>query len=65
MTVRCGNKVHDKTVSAVHHHETVAKVRLCFARTDEGGLWSIEEEDDDIARFARAAERHKHPAEND
>jgi hypothetical protein len=50
MTVRCGNKIHDSVLTAVHHHETVAKVRLCFARTDRGGLWSLEEEEDDASQ---------------
>lgn len=47
MTVRCGNPVHksylEELASEVHHHETVAKVRLCYARKDKGGVRSIEE----------------------
>lgn len=62
MTVRCGNnKVHDKDL-APHHHDTVAQVRLCFARTTMGGLWSLEEEADDAEQYANyLAERENDP----
>lgn len=46
--VRCGNAVHKsfhlELANEVHHHESVAQVRLCFARKDEFGLRSLEEE---------------------
>lgn len=41
MSVACGNKSHDRDLSKVHHHDSVAQVKLCFAR---GGLASIEEQ---------------------
>lgn len=47
MSVRCGNPVHkrfyEELTDEVHHHESVAQVRLCFARKDDFGLRSIEE----------------------
>ena len=45
--VRCGNSVHKSRLYSladeVHHHASVAQVRLCFARKDDG-LYSFEEE---------------------
>lgn len=44
MSVRCGNrKVHNNVEIDIHHHETVAQVRLCYSRPE--GLESIEEID--------------------
>lgn len=44
--IGCGNKVHRdfaaELIGVTHHHETIAQVKLCFAR--EGGLRSLEEE---------------------
>lgn len=59
MSVRCGNKVHDKDVAAVHYHEGVVEVRSCYARP--GGIQSIEESDemayrDSVARSEVEAE---------
>lgn len=69
--VRCGNAVHKSfhfsLADEVHHHESVAQVRLCFARKDEFGLRSLEElaleerwEDEARAEYEaeRAAERY-------
>jgi hypothetical protein len=58
MSVRCGAATHktylEELAAEVHHHETSAQVKLCFARKADGGLRSIEEE----AYFAAdAAER--------
>ena len=44
MSVRCGNKVHDREVAAVHYHEGVAEVRACYAAPE--GVLSIEEADE-------------------
>ncbi|QIG58177.1 hypothetical protein SEA_SKOG_25 [Gordonia phage Skog] len=43
MTVRCGNRVHQAEIvdAQGHHHDTVAQVKLCFARPH--GLKSLEE----------------------
>lgn len=47
MSVRCGNPVHKSfhvdLAFDEHHHDTVAQVRLCYARKDEFGLRSHEE----------------------
>ena len=62
--VRCGNSVHKSRLYSLadeaHHHESVAQVRLCFARKEEG-LYSLEEEAlleqwEDEARAEREAE---------
>ncbi len=56
MSVHCGNKVHQADIATDgHHHETVAQVRLCFARPQ--GLKSIEEAEYD-AYLDDADERH-------
>ena len=50
-TIACGNRaVHGR---APAHHETVAQVRLCFAR--EGGLLSLEETERYAAMFPKEA----------
>lgn len=61
--IRCGNtKTHGPARhDNVHHHDSVAQVRLCFARED--GLMSHEEVADDMsfqaaAQAERAFERH-------
>lgn len=43
MSIKCGNRSHDKFLAKEHHHESVAQVRHCYEV--EGGIWSIEEED--------------------
>lgn len=48
MSVRCGNRIHSDFISAVHHHATVAQVKLCCSRAN--GLPSFEDE----AAFAEA-----------
>lgn len=45
MSVACGNKTHDRDLSKVHHHDSVAQVRLCYTRPQ--GLTSLEETDAD------------------
>ncbi|QDF18680.1 hypothetical protein SEA_PUPPER_194 [Gordonia phage Pupper] len=47
--IRCGNRVHQADIvdAQGHHHESVAQVRLCFARPF--GLKSIEETAFDLA----------------
>lgn len=52
MSVRCGNKVHDKDVAVVHYHEGVAEVRACYAAPE--GVLSIEEADEVAYRDAEA-----------
>lgn len=43
MTVRCGNRKHDLELTKVHHHDSVAEVRLCYS-LGENKLYSHEEE---------------------
>lgn len=43
MTVRCGNRKHDLELTKVHHHDSVAEVRLCYS-LGENKLYSREEE---------------------
>lgn len=52
MSVRCGNKVHDKDIAAVHYHGSVADVRVCYAAPE--GVLSIEEADEMGYRDAAA-----------
>lgn len=65
MAVACGNKVHDRGVSKVHHHLSVAQVRLCFSRPTglpslEDGDWEVYESQQMEAELAaeRANERY-------
>lgn len=51
MPVACGSKSHDRDLSKVHHHETVAQVKLCFTR---GHVESIEEHDATVAEDAQS-----------
>lgn len=50
--IRCGNTKTHMDQGIVHHHDTVAQVRLCHARGAEG-LVSLEEE---LAAIEYAAE---------
>lgn len=50
--IRCGNTKTHMDQGVVHHHDTVAQVRLCHARLDSG-LPSLEEE---LAAIEYAAE---------
>lgn len=43
MTIRCGNRKHDLELTSVHHHDSVAEVRLCYS-LGENKLYSHEEE---------------------
>lgn len=52
MSVRCGNKVHDKDIAATHYHVDVAEVRLCYAAPE--GVLSVEEADEMDYRDAAA-----------
>ena len=58
MSVRCGNKVHDKDVAAIHYHADAAEVRVCYAAPE--GVLSIQEAvmayDDAAARAEIEAE---------
>jgi hypothetical protein len=65
MAIRCGNRVHrdrfDDMAGVAHHHDTVAMVRLCFAR--EHGIFSNEEHAHELADEAEA--RAEYEADRD